>query len=203
MTPFFQTKFFSTQTDKNSQESFTLVELLVVISISMVIGAAAIMNFIGGKRSNAVSRAADLILTEVRGVQNKATTIAQGNGQVSCGYGIHYEDETSFRVFSIEPGSFSCAKINSPSSDNSNRRYGSTTESITSNLELVELKKPNITKIDGSFSDIYFVPPEGLVFIDGKRTTGGSSTIVVCERTRCSANNKKIRISVGGKIIRE
>lgn len=201
MISFFQTKFFSTQTDKNSQESFTLVELLVVISISMVIGAAAIMNFTGGKRSNSVSRAADVILTEVRGVQNKATTIAQGNGQVSCGYGIHYQDPTSFQTFKIEPDATTdCKEINTPSSSDSNRTYSS---SRSVDLKLVELKKPNITKIDGSFSDIYFVPPEGLVFIDGERTTAGSSTIVVCERTRCSANNKKIRISVGGKIIRE
>lgn len=203
MVSFFQTVFFLRRADEKLQKGFTLVELLVVISISMVIGAAAIMNFTGGERANAVTRAADLILTKVRSVQNKATTVAQGNGNVPCGYGLHYQNETSLKIFSVSPkSSFKCAEINSSGSDENNRRYGSTTESISSDLETVELKRPNVVKID-PFPDIYFVPPEGLVFIDGERQSGNFSTIIVCERTRCSENSKEIKISTGGEIILE
>lgn len=203
MISFFKTELFLTRANPKVQKGFTLVELLVVISISMVIGAAAIMNFTGGERTNAVTRAANLILTKVRSVQNKATTVAQGNGNVPCGYGLHYQNETSLKIFSVSPkSSFKCANINSSSSDESNRKYGSTAESVSSDLETVELKRPNVVKIE-PFSDIYFVPPEGLVYIDGERVSGASSTIFICERSRCSENNKKLKISTGGEIIFE
>lgn len=176
----------------------------MVVTISMVIGAATIMNFTGGERSNAVSRSATLIVTKVRSVQNRATTVAEGNGDVPCGYGVHHQDEASFKIFSIEPGDKECEEINFPGSGIDNRKYDPTNDNINLvDLEEVKLKKPTFVKIRQEFDDVYFVPPEGLVFIDGERATGDFSEIVVCERNRCSKNNQKVKISVGGEIILE
>lgn len=171
-------------------KGFTLIELLVVVAIVGILTVAVVFNFVGGRKSHALERQARLVVANIREVQSMALTAMRGNGEVPCGYGFSYDDQDSIIVFKED--SANCT---------GNKTYDSGEEIPQRLIELEESQRVMI-KDTIAFKDVFFEPPDGLVYIDGDRDPSSvqCSEITICSRENCAANQKVIKVCIGGRI---
>ena len=178
------------------KKGFTLVELLVVVSLIGLFTVGAIWNIVTSKRISALGRTAEEVALKLREFQNKSLISELPSGSFPCGFGIHYKDDKSLIFFTEAPeaGGYEC--IFSGPDQSVDRQYGGLGEEQE---EIFFLKEGNYVKIQGSFPDIYFEPPDGLVYIDGGRDLPVAS-ISLCLRSNCSTYQKVVKVYLGGRI---
>ncbi len=189
------------------KKGFTLIELLVVITIAGIFTTAAIFGTVHSKRISALNRAAKMVILSLRDVQNKSLITKEGaSGVVPCGFGIHYNNDTSFIVFSEETspsGGICVASTTATLTQNIDRLYQAPNGYGTDiALKTFTLREGNYVKFASSFPDIYFEPPDGLTYINGEHdnTVAPSVDITVCLRDDCAQHYKTIRVYLGGNI---
>ena len=69
-----------------SEKAFTLIEIIIVLSILMIIGTAGLTTLSTFRKSAELSSAADTILTYI--IQARSKTLSAENG---IQYGVHFE----------------------------------------------------------------------------------------------------------------
>lgn len=161
---------------------FTLVEAIVAIAIISLMSVFTVTGYGDLRNRSALNRAAQKTALDIRQAQNLATaTVAQPDGSVFCGYGIHYLDADTYILFTDKDCS-------------TNRVFNSGEEAETINIE-----QPNI-KFDGSFSDILFFPPDPVTFINGAFDPGLQAVITLCVENNCDSYFKRINVWGNGRI---
>jgi len=157
----------------NNSNGFTLVELLVSISIIILISGILFANYRQGEKQFALQRSANKLAQDIRRAQQMAMSAEETDlgGQVPPGQ--EFVPEGGFGVYFDEGNPYSYI-IFADCSDSPNKQYnggglvcGPTDSEYTEHIETIELEKGvkinDIKKEGGGNPDriyITFVPPE-------------------------------------------
>lgn len=153
------------------QKSFTLVEMLIVLSIISILSVSMIINNQSNQSRNDLLNASKTLALDIRKAQNMAMNSASESGEVPCGYGIMFYNNPvlnqylSFYETMDVPGS-DCAV---------NKQYGSVSAGEEEYAkELVDFKNQGIKigsiEIDGVSADtanLFFSPPDPIFYVEG------------------------------------
>ncbi len=146
---------------------FTLIEMLVVMSLMMVMTTSFYLNFRQASVGrSALNQAAAQVISDIRRTQSLALAGSQyPTGTVVCGFGLHYVNATSYQVYVVpdRDNNGSCANeiattVNHLASD-----------PATTVVETRTFPNTNIS-ITAAFSDIFFVPPDPKTYINNDAT---------------------------------
>lgn len=172
----------------NNSKGFTLIEILVVAAIASFMATTIVINFSRARLD--LNETANALVSDIRDAQSKAASSVKSGGAIRCGYGIHYNDATSYAVYvgPIPSQSVDCTT--------QNRNLGIEDTAISTKNFLdarVEFKN--------SFNDIFFEPPDPKTYLNNNATLGISEIITIGNKnSSCPANCKTITIYTSGKI---
>jgi Tfp pilus assembly protein FimT len=171
-----------------SSSGFTLIEILVVTSITVLIGGFLVANF---SRSRVdLNQVVLTVADAIREAQSSALAGSLVRGEYRCGYGIHFTE----KGYSLYAGPDS--STNDCASEDRNFNKG-IDEIIRSGV------LPNNTlEIALPASDIFFEPPNPTTFINGSSTEGITEGITIQRKgAKCpSADCRIITVSTAGRI---
>ena len=171
---------------------FTLIELLVVASIAGIITTFMLISF-QRTRVN-LSESTSIIISNIRSAQSKSnasTKYNDGSGTglvIRCGYGVHYENNTSFSIYT-GPN----ATINNCSAQN--RNFDGNDFKIT----LITLPDSRV-EFKNSFNDIFFEPPSPTTYINNSSSAALLTITIGKKGGICPEDCKNINVSTSGKI---
>ncbi len=172
---------------------FTLVEILVVASITGVITTFMLFNF--QKTRFDVNESISDFIGQIRASQEKANAsvrLDDGAGAglaIRCGYGIHYESNTSYSIYAGPNATVNtCA--------NENRNFGSGDFKI---LPIKTLYNPRV-EFKAPFSDIFFEPPSPTTFINNSSASASITITIGKIGGTCPQDCKTINVSTSGTI---
>ena len=167
------------------QSGFTLVEVLVVISITVLLSAVLIVYNRSGESQIVLLKEQAKIIGILLRAKNLALQIySPDGGGVVCGYGVHFDvAKNEFLIFkdSADLCSSSDNKYSGPNEDFEKHK-------IDSRLKFLSLE----------LADLLFIPPDPVVAIDGDINKKGSFEIVIGSVD--GAGEKKIKVNNFGQI---
>jgi hypothetical protein len=167
-------------------KSFTLIEMLIAVSITVLLSSVLIIYSRVGENQIILFKDQARIVGTLLRAKNLAFQIYSEGAEV-CGYGA-YLDPVS--------GNFIIYKDLADPCSNSDNKYSGASEDFELNKLDLKLKFSN-----PEFSDILFIPPEPKVIIDGDPAKKGEFSITI--ETSDGANFKKIKINDFGQISAE
>jgi len=131
----------------------TFIEILVAITVIASLSALLILYTRTGELQSRLIRNADHLAINIRKAQNLALLSREFQGQIPCGYGVHFDNDASeYYIFADLPSGPDCATANS------RRDTGGPTEDV----ELIRLEPGIQARLNGApaVSDVVFLPPE-------------------------------------------
>ncbi len=172
---------------------FTLIELLVVASITGVLTTLMLISFQRTRLDLSLS-VSDFI-GQVRATQEKANGSVRfndGGGAglvIRCGYGIHYENNTSYSVYAGPNATTNDCTIQ-------NRNFG------VSDFKILPIKILYDPKVEfkSSFNDIFFEPPNPTTFINNSSASASITITIGKVGGTCPQDCKTINVSTSGTI---
>ncbi len=155
----------------SNDKGFTLIELIVVISITVMITGMVLAGMQTGKRSKDVSTSAEKLAAIIRQAQMMALTGKTiGGVRPDGGYGVYLNEST-------EPNSYYLF-ANDSEVDSYEYDAGDTIIQSFSLLEKVSFDSV-------PHSSIIFTPPQGTIWVStglgGSELTGANSSLIVLE----------------------
>ncbi|MBI4919737.1 prepilin-type N-terminal cleavage/methylation domain-containing protein [Candidatus Azambacteria bacterium] len=145
-------------------KGFTLIEMLVALSIIIIITGVVVFNIGSERQSSALLRSAQNLSLDLRRVENYAlSSKVFKTAGVPCGWGIHFNGvgSTNYIIFADS----------APSQDCSNRDFKRAGDG-SEDFEVVNLNAGiQIGILSGNLSDIVFSPPEPSVAFIPDQTT--------------------------------
>ena len=144
---------------KNKQFGFTLIELIVAIAIISILSSIVLVNV--SRNSDRDARLEkDRFVTFLRSIQNKALVGEKAPshaGQKVCGFGAHYDPNgvklNMAKVYYITASpDVECSGVNK----NNSGKY----------LSGEDFYLGHDMKFDPSFHDVFFMIPEGSIYMD-------------------------------------
>jgi prepilin-type N-terminal cleavage/methylation domain-containing protein len=174
----------------SSSRGFTLVEVLVVASITVMITGLLVQNF---ARSRVDMNQTVLTVTDaIREAQSNALSgaLLSGTGTYRCGYGIHFTS-TGYLIFAGPDSSGpNCTAVNYTYTADSNHptvRVGLIASNV---LEILPV------------SDIFFEPPTPTTYLGGVSTAGQSVDVKIRRKgAACpSSDCRTIHVTTSGQI---
>ena len=172
------------------KKAFTLVELMVVIAISAIVGVMVFANMRSGGRSAETNSSAE----KLAGVFKQAQMMSLGGKQVDesrpqGGYGVYLDTSTSPHSYKLFADTFNVA----------NHEYDVGNDTIIQTINLGE--KIEIT--DPSQTSIIFTLPRGIIYVSvgaGGSLLSGSDTALVLLRHVDTNFYAYVRINSQGEI---
>jgi len=154
---------------------FTVVEMLVVISIITIITTTVIFNFRSARENQALERVAQRLAFDIRRAQTLALSGVNFDDN-RCSYGIHIDasPQTRYTLFADKPP---CD--------------GTYTAGTDATIDTVALET-GIRITSGAF-DITFTPPKPTIFISG-------GTSIVLSTGSLPAVTRTITVNDAGKV---
>lgn len=175
---------------------FSLIELIVVAAIMGILSVSLVLNFQQSERSQtALKRAASVVVAEIRRAQALSVSSARFQGDIPCGYGVHYESSTSaFIYFGSKP---------SPSDPNDicndeNKNFTTPPDKRYSEIKFLD---PNL-EFKSAFSDVFFEPPNPTVYLnnDPNLTLPPLVITIGIVGKSCPANCRTIQVFTSGRV---
>lgn len=127
-------------------------------AIIAIIVTIALASYRVGGRSSELQQAALRLAGDIRKAQSMAMSSQKYEGEVPCGYGIHFMSNDSYFIFRDVDGDEYC--------ENNNRSYDSV---LGEEIGSVNNLSYNVA-LDAYVNDIFFMPPDARVFFDGLET---------------------------------
>lgn len=142
---------------------FTLIELIVAITIMSIVFAIVVPQYSKHVNSRALSLAQEQIVNDIRMAQNYALNTLKANGGFpKGGYGVRFiKDSNAYIIFADNDG---------------DKIYKADGSEKFQNIEISGGIKINDLKIDNVASDpvdLIFIPPYGITYINGVNKSGG------------------------------
>lgn len=164
---------------KSGEFGFSLIELIIVFGLIGLLSVLLVSNFRGSSTTATARRqTSSVFIADVRRAQSLAVSGANFAGNIVCGYGISYLNQTSYIIYAkSKPGGSSCSSI-------ANRNY------VSSDLvvETIKILNPSMM-ITSNFGSIYFQPPDPKVYINNSNDPAASTSVSVCAASNCSSVN--------------
>ena len=184
----------------NNQRGFTLLEVLIVASITGFITTFLLINF--SRTRISFVEEANIFKSKIRITQTKAVSSTQFNNSIRCGYGIRYISNQSYSIYAGENAStLDCSTQNK----DYNPAGGSDNDV---DIEVLNFADSRI-EFKTIFRAIFFEPPDPKTFIVD---SGGTVHNVTDEPnyslgitigkvgSTCPGVCKTINVSTSGKI---
>ena len=150
----------------NSSRGFTLIEMLIVMAIMAGLSTVLVYNF----RVSATNRAArhqvsSEVVGDIRRAQAMALSGSQYQGNIVCGFGVHYLDSQTYLIYGKLPVGNSCSAL--------------TTRNYAGGDPVVETKKiaNDQFQIQSAFWDIFFAPPDPKTYINNSAVLTAPATV--------------------------
>ncbi len=162
-------------------DGFTLIEVLIVASITTLITGFLITNF--SRVRIDIDQATNEFVANIRLIQTQATTSTKSSGVYRCGYGIRYINSTSYASYTTAAASAAtCAQ---------NKNYSS----AAGDIELVRfnVRDSSTIKIFAAFSDIFFEPPQPKTYLNDSLVASPTKIILWIEGTDCATDTDLCR----------
>lgn len=164
------------------QFGFSMIELLVVMSIIGLISTLAIISYRSGQKKYILTQTTQQLVSNIRKAQNMALSGYDISGQYN-GYGFYIkEGESSYLIYGNK---------------NDNPNY----QPSDSIIEIISLPNGVNIKSVSPASDkihIFFEPPQPITYLNGETAAGISETITL--ELENSSLSKTVRISTAGLI---
>lgn len=174
-------------------KGFTLIEVLVVASITVMITGFLILNF---SRSRVdLNQTALTVIDAVREAQLQALSGSLVRGTYRCGYGIHF-DATGYLIYAG-------ADTGDPLVDctTQNRNF---VPDANHPIIRQALLTNNTIEIALPAPDIFFEPPNPTTYIGGSSAPGASTTVIIRRKgANCSSSSadcRRIYVTTSGQI---
>lgn len=151
---------------RRNQGGFTLIEMLVIVSITALMSGFLIAQF--SHSQTGVTQIAAIIESELRDTQTRAIAGVKFQSKHRCGYGVRQIDGHSFSVYTTADASDTLQ----PDCSVQNRNYEGTDVIVRTvglpdpKVEIKNLGQPYI------FRDIFFEPPLGKTYINNDGSAG-------------------------------
>ncbi|OGZ40681.1 MAG: hypothetical protein A3B04_00575 [Candidatus Portnoybacteria bacterium RIFCSPLOWO2_02_FULL_39_11] len=142
---------------RNRAGGFTLVEMLVVISIIVLISGSILAGYNTGQKRYSVATASQRLMVDIRRAQNMALAGATQGAIIPAGYGIHTDSNSQYFLF------YNTAAV---------KKY---TFGASAVMETISL--PTGVSISPLNEDIYFVPADPKTYINEGALTQQSFTL--------------------------
>ncbi len=169
---------------RRRESGFTLIEMLIVISITALLSGFLISNF--SHSQTGVSQTAAVVQAELRDTQTRAISGVKYQSKHRCGYGINQLDERSFRVYTTADAS---GGLN-PDCLVQNRNFEGSDEVV----KTVGISDPKIEIKDLGqlymFKDMFFEPPLGRTYINNDNSASATSgrITVAAQSVNCAVD---------------
>ncbi|MDE1970104.1 MAG: prepilin-type N-terminal cleavage/methylation domain-containing protein [Patescibacteria group bacterium] len=155
---------------------FTLVELLLVMTITLTLTTMAIGYSRVGNDSLYLQQSVQKVLTDLNQAASYAlSSPARSDGGRYCGFGLHFSGD-HYLFYGAVPPSAGCAGT---------RSYDTTPGSRDHVFYTTMLNHSSIQRVIAGGTaahDIFFLPPDPAVYVDGATTTTPVEIVVQSER---------------------
>lgn len=169
-------------------KGFTLIEIVVVVSIIVIITGIVIFNIGSVRQNSALLKSAQNLSLNMRQVQNYSLSSKDFKAQgVPCGWGIHFNGlgSTSYIIFADLASSQDC----------SNRDFLRASDG-SEDFEVVNFDAGIvISNLSNNLSDIIFYPPEPSIVFTPDQAIASITLINRSSSTRTITINKTGAIS--------
>lgn len=157
----------------NKKKSFTLIELLIVISIIGILMAVSFPYYQSARQQLALQRAASKLVQDIRMIQEMAMSTKEIDGGIpSGGYGVYLRkvpvSQTSHYVLFADK--------------NNNHKYDSGSGAGETIEQIFFENKIKIKNLDGNHLNIIFMPPDPTTSLrdgDGNELVSSSISIEI------------------------
>lgn len=150
------------------KNGFTLVEVLVSISIIGILSVVILLNYRTGQNQASLTRSAAALETSIRNAQDLAASASEFGGSIPCGYGLRYVDSRNYSLYAGAADAANCQA--------SNHNFQAGTDAVYEDAKIIE---PRVV-FKNSFPDIFFEPPDPATYINNNRSIGVSTVIDLC-----------------------
>ena len=180
------------------KSGFTIIELIVSVSIIVMITAIFLANYNSANRRTDLTMTAQKMVTDIRLAQNYALGLKRyGNsGSLNVplgGWGIHFDTQNygnnKYVIFADDNGN----KLYEIGEDN--LQYGAQITTLPSNVVIDSIKLDSLAT---NKADITFLPPDPVTTITGDSSSGSSVTIVLKDVKTSSV--KTVRVNFLGLV---
>lgn len=179
-----------------SEGGFTLIEILVVISVTLVLSGILIgYSREAGKQLILVNNQAKLVSLIARAKSLSIATFIENTlpsapgSPITCGYGVHV-DTASGEIFIFRDLAVNCA-----SGDN---KFGSGDVKLTGQLDVFKLDSQAIQfASDTTLRDIIFIPPDPTVIINGAVSTKEAAISI---EIKGGSSKSTVKVNNAGRI---
>ena len=170
---------------------------MVVFSITAFVAVLVGRNF--SRNQLDFQKIYGLIVSDVRRAQSLAIASTRYNNVFRCGYGIHYENTTTYSLYT-GPN----ASLVNCDTDNSRLGFGNSGETRLSDYSFKTIPDLN-AEFKNSFPDVFFKPPDPKTFINDQNILGnGAGTVAAITIGKigvaCPSNCKTICVYSSGSI---
>ena len=170
------------------KDGFTLVEVLVSISIIGILSAVILLNYRTGQDQASLTRSAAALETSIRDAQDLAAAASELGGSIPCGYGLHYVDSRNYSLYAGRLGGAANCQA-------SNHNFQAGTDAVYEDAKIIEQR----VVFKNSFPDIFFEPPDPATYINDNRSIGVSTVIDLCLESDSSVCRSLI-VDTAGRI---
>lgn len=162
---------------------FTLVELLVVISITILLSTLVLANYRGGESQLALQRSANKLAQDVRRAEEMAMSAKEHQGNVPPGYGIYLEENNNYYLLYADI--------------HENEKYDGADQIVE---EIYLESKVYIKDVQPASLSINFKPPDPEVKISGQVIDDANLATIILSLKTDSTKEKIIKVNKAGLI---
>lgn len=178
--------------NKKVNRGFSLIELLIVMSIVAIMSSVGFMSYQDSKRDAILRAAQREVATVIRMAQGYALqgkTQNDGNDFTPCGYGVRFTSSGSYRIF--------YTKANAGSDCKTDDNYPGTGTTVANNIYTLS-DDATISNSPASDVEFYFKVPFGNMLDRNGNSFNG--TIIAFEHPSDTGDTMSITINSGGNV---
>ncbi len=169
-------------------KGFSIIELMVVISIIGIMSGLMFANYRQGERDTALEYSAQQIAQDIRHAQN----LSLAGPKDTYGYGIRFKKNKPSEYFIY----------GDEGSKNNNHQYNEGEDGTPNPIVLsnnIEINDIMINLTTNNVADIFFAPPDPVTYINGNNANNTKAEIKICSTIQTN-KCKIISITTTGQV---